>query len=665
MESLRPPEGYRVDGAIGTTFTLDLMALLVAPVAFSLFDWTDEQGRVAPDPLALLESIRRHGERLCVFHQAGYINLARHHSPLFTLLEQSILPVRSPHAEGLFHPKLWVLRFKPEDAQNLICYRVLCLSRNLTFDRSWDTVLVLEGHVQNQRDTLVDSRPLGDFVARLPHWVLPSHPVPSRVQDQIAQAQQELKRVHWKCPSGFEKLVFHPMVPPAKSNRAAAWPLRLAESRKMLVVSPFLDEQFPRHLEGHDDVTIVSRAETLDRIDPAVLATFKAIYTLRGDALPEEDDQPEVDAGASLETQGSPAATSLPDLSGDVPVPGESEVLSGLHAKLYVSDRGWDASVWTGSANATAAALQRNVEFLVELQGKRSLCGVGTVLRESAPREPSGLLDLLEKYEPGERNQADGETGRWEAAVDQVRRKLAHLDLTAVVAPSGPDTYSINLCCKPCKVDLPELVGEMHCRPITIGEGHEVRWPQIAPAKGVAARFESLTLKSLTAFFAFKVSDRAGEHPPIRFVLQLPLIDAPADRQEQILQQMLGDKNQVLRLLHLLLARDGVEAQHFLPDMDPATGGTRTPPTGAASGAASSLGLPLFENLVRALHEDPARLDAVGRLIDDLSKNPQTREMLPEGLTALWEPIEQVQARLRSQARGASQPPTIRPARKN
>ena len=39
---------------------------------------------------------------------------------------------------------------------------------------------------------------------------------------------------------------------------------------------------------------------------------------------------------------------------------GESEAeaieLSDLHAKLYVSERGWDAHIWTGSANATAAA---------------------------------------------------------------------------------------------------------------------------------------------------------------------------------------------------------------------------------------------------------------------------------------------------------------------
>ena len=38
LDALRPPPGYRFDRAIGTTFTLDLVALLVTPVAFALFD---------------------------------------------------------------------------------------------------------------------------------------------------------------------------------------------------------------------------------------------------------------------------------------------------------------------------------------------------------------------------------------------------------------------------------------------------------------------------------------------------------------------------------------------------------------------------------------------------------------------------------------------------
>jgi hypothetical protein len=38
LESLRPPPGFRLDAAVSTTYSLDLMALLVAPLAFTFFD---------------------------------------------------------------------------------------------------------------------------------------------------------------------------------------------------------------------------------------------------------------------------------------------------------------------------------------------------------------------------------------------------------------------------------------------------------------------------------------------------------------------------------------------------------------------------------------------------------------------------------------------------
>jgi hypothetical protein len=57
MEILRPPDGYSLDFAIGTTFSLDLLALMTAPLAFTIFE-TECESRT-PDPLVLLESLRR------------------------------------------------------------------------------------------------------------------------------------------------------------------------------------------------------------------------------------------------------------------------------------------------------------------------------------------------------------------------------------------------------------------------------------------------------------------------------------------------------------------------------------------------------------------------------------------------------------------------------
>ena len=85
-----PPAGYDVDVAIGTTYSLDLMALLAVPLAFALFDWEDDSGKVNADPLALLEAARRYARKTHIFCQSGQIHLPKQRSPLFYELERVV-----------------------------------------------------------------------------------------------------------------------------------------------------------------------------------------------------------------------------------------------------------------------------------------------------------------------------------------------------------------------------------------------------------------------------------------------------------------------------------------------------------------------------------------------------------------------------------------------
>ena len=66
----------------------------------------------------------------------------------------------APTPRRIFHPKVWVLRFRGLDDSAL--HRVLVLSRNLTFDRCWDTMLRIDEDTDAQ--SLVDVSPLADFV---------------------------------------------------------------------------------------------------------------------------------------------------------------------------------------------------------------------------------------------------------------------------------------------------------------------------------------------------------------------------------------------------------------------------------------------------------------------------------------------------------------------
>src|SRR5688572_27321149 len=113
LETLRPPDEFELDFGIATTFTLDLLSLLTAPLGFSFFelegDATEAAGKL--DPLLLLQTIRRYAERLAVFCQAGRIAVPRKQQLLFAHLEESVVEVTASSPDGVFHPKVWVLRY--------------------------------------------------------------------------------------------------------------------------------------------------------------------------------------------------------------------------------------------------------------------------------------------------------------------------------------------------------------------------------------------------------------------------------------------------------------------------------------------------------------------------------------------------------------------------
>lgn len=210
LATLRPPEHYRFDYAVGTTFSLDLLALLAVPLTFTFFHLDGEDTRSLDDPILLLEALREYAERLAIFCQAGQITIPRTHELLYSYLEDSVFEVAPRSRHGVFHPKVWALRYVPENTttEQPVRYRLLCLSRNLTFDRSWDTMLVLDGELTDRAYAFGDNHPLGDFLAALPDLAVRS--VSDSVRQHVARVEYEIRRVRFDLPQGFSKLAFHP-----------------------------------------------------------------------------------------------------------------------------------------------------------------------------------------------------------------------------------------------------------------------------------------------------------------------------------------------------------------------------------------------------------------------------------------------------------------------
>jgi hypothetical protein len=598
VDALRPPEGAVLDLAVATTFTLDLDALLVAPLSFALYDWaTDAEGR--PDPLALLEALRRHADRLTVFCQAGEIGFRDDYRQLLVLVEESVVPVGTPDPNGIFHPKLWALRFI--DADGRASYRLLVPSRNLTFDRSWDSLLVLEGEAE--REPVEGSEPLAEMLAALPQ--LATQPVPARRRDEVLTLAEEVRSVRFSPPEGFDRVIFHPM------GLGSSSPFRERYERA-LVISPFVTAGSLSRLAntgtGH---VLVSDPDALAGVGRAGLRAFDETYILTSAALPG-GDAGDVEDGAV----GRPE-------------------LDGLHAKLYLLERGRRSSLYTGSANATDAAFTLNVELLVELTAPRDRLSIDQLLAPPATGT-SSFRTLLEEHRPVDEHPPE-RTAQEQLLLDldRLQRALGRLhftlDLTSV--PDSDDLRAIVT----ADGELPpgfEDITRLEVWPISRGAGHAV--PLKVRAGKLIADLGRLSADGVTAFLAVRaVLEGEGLVEETTFVVAAQLHGAPAGRAERVLTSMLRDPEALLRYLLLLLADAELDLQALLDAME-----------GDGSGKDLALAMPrtppLLETMLRALTSDPTRLDHVARLVADLRSTEDGAALFPDGFDEIWAPIWQV-----------------------
>jgi hypothetical protein len=381
------------------------------------------------------------------------------------------------------------------------------------------------------------------------------------------------------------------------------WPIKPAD--RMLVVSPFLTASALAKLtagRGCDHV-LVSRPEELAKLGRDQLAQFKRVYQLDPGLAPEESPD---DAPTTADTD---------------------EQLRGLHVKVFVAERGWDASVYTGSANATNAAFDGGVEFVVELQGKRSKCGIDAIL--TSDKSGTGLLDLMQPFEPGDAMPPDEVDQRLDELLNVGRAVIARRPWTVTVSrdPEGT-SYDMTLTAQGEASDLPASV-IASCRPLML------------PAFGrpfervdEALVFSPVSFEALSAFFAFDLrAEVEGRTCACSFTVSASMVGAPANRKEAITQYLLRDRQQVVRFLLMLLSDNPEDVtlpeETVLRDAD-----GQTPTTTSADGSAG-----LLESLLRALDRDPTRLDATRQVVSDLMATDEGRAKLPDGFETVWNPI--------------------------
>lgn len=605
FELLRPPEGYGLNFAIGTTFSLDLTTLLTLPIGFAFLDYDGNEANENQDPLLILESVKQFSNKIAVFCQTGQIHVPapRQHRILNAYIENSVFQVQAPIIGGVFHPKVWILRFEPLET-GPIKYRVICLSRNLTFDKSWDTEVMLDGEVMERSNAFGICRPLSEFIAKLPELAIDNNKPSKKVLKIISAISNELLVTQFELPEGFEKLYFWSLgleTGKKAKSKIFEWPVRA-------VVSPFLCDGFiNRYLkEQTKDAILVSRRESLDAINKETLSTFEKIFTLDDGAAEIEQEE---EAEKEIQTE-----------------------LTGLHAKIFIMENGWNASIVTGSANATMAAFTKNVEFMVELVGKKSRCGADLFLANI--KGETTFADMLSSYTPQEKPVAENSEKRMlEDKMTEFCRYIAeNVRNGKVTLNEDGKTVALSISCKsPFKIDT-TVPTTVVCRPITLTNVHE---KNVLPNTNIIS-WDIISIEALTAFIAFKIEMKtANESLTHEFALRISLEGIPEDRFSRITSAILQNKDAFIRLLMLILGNPTEEG--------PDPGDINIPysiPGRPADGPNVLNGL--LEMLLIAISRDPKRIDRIEELVADLKMTEEGKKLLPESFETIWNPIIEV-----------------------
>ena len=578
-EQLKPAPGDHLEIAVATTFTLDLTAALVAPLSFAASDIAG-----AGDPVAVLEAVRSAADRVTVFAQLGEVRVPSTASDLMSLLEPMIYHVKAPRAGYLFHPKLWVLRYGGPDGSS---YRLLCGSRNLTGDVSWDAMVRIDGVAEGARSRPAN-RPLADLVEMLP--TLSTSALPAERLAQIIELARELRTIVWQAPPDVASLTFHALG--LRRRRGASPIVEAMQGRRLLIVSPFLDDPAVAELVGDSEAIVVSRAEALDKLAPATLATFscRVVNALAGLGDPEE--------AAAEATTGHAQG-----------------VLGGLHAKIYVVERGRQAHLFIGSSNATSAGLlEGNVEFLVEMTGSLRALGIDAFIGPEA-----GFARMIETYEPtGGETEAPEETIARE--LEKLLRRVADAQFTATVVRQAELCEETVTSSRDIEVESDtRLTVGLLTRP---GNASELRNGSVSNAV-----FRDLPVADVTPFVVLRAQRTVGTAVVERStIVTATLVNDPEGRLDEVIARQVDTPEKFLRFLALLL---GLGDTPFS-----STGG----PDGIGAGAIWLTGAApgLFELVVRSVADRPEAIDQLDRLISRLQATERGRAILPEGFIDLW-----------------------------
>ncbi|MBQ3716665.1 MAG: hypothetical protein IJM92_15330 [Fibrobacter sp.] len=552
-DSLIPPKDFPIlERAIATSYSLDASALIscMVPLAFS----DDVNSKLFENKVCLLSAMRQLSEKLIVFCDPGQIKVLKKTNQEFALmLEQIIVPVYREKVNKVypaFHPKMWLLQFADEKRKKHN-YRLVVLSRNISYDNTFDVALVLDSCGPKEKNSSLNkTKSLLEYL----QYLISIENLNKKQTEMLNSLLEDMKK-EGVCFDLSDSIFnnaefdFYPLYGKDQEKKNRFEEVVLPQSGdydKIFVMSPFLSWDILWKLkkalnnDEQENIKIVTRQESLNSVFESqkkwkkeeFLSNFE-FYKLNPDINFVNDEESETNE-VEIEEDGADKAET-------------ERNRYDIHAKIFVTEKkigkGSEKELFIGSANATNSAFFRNSELLVRLKSTSKELNVDQLI-ESLNSSNNDMFIRIDDVEKTDLEEIINKR------VEDLMRSLVHVKAKAIVEKEQ-DKYRVSIKI----VDLPDFNGIK----VTIGTIIGLHVKDLVSS----VVFDDLEVEELSMFYVVSATECIeGKDVKVERLIKIPTEGLPEqERRDALRKKVITDNDSFAEFFSLMLASNSVVAQ--------------------------------------------------------------------------------------------------------